>query len=197
MFKIMMRGVLAALAVSILAPAGAQAGGCPAQTVAQRFLPWADPAWYAALPGGGFEPSTPAWTLTGGAATVDGNEPFHIGSPSDARSLRLPAGATGTSPYQCIAADHPTLRLIVRNGGSAAAQLTVSAVVRDASGRSATLPIATIATLATDTWGPSAPIPVALNVLGLVAPQSVAFRFDAVGAEWSIDDVYVDPYGKG
>src|SRR4051794_41800429 len=98
MLKLVMRGVLVGLALSILAPAGARAGQCPAQPVAQRFLPWADPAWYAALPGGGFEASTPAWTLAGGAAAVEGNEPFYIGGASDHRSLRLPAGASGASP---------------------------------------------------------------------------------------------------
>jgi hypothetical protein len=195
MFKLVMRGVLAGIALSILAPAGAQAGLCPAQPVAQRFLPWADPAWYAALPGGGFESSTPAWTLTRGAAVVEGNEPFFIGGAGDHRSLRLPPGATATSPAMCIGAEHPTLRLMVSNsGGSPGSHLTVSAVVRDSGGQERTLPIAA---LAADEWTPTAPLPVALNVLALVLPQSAAFRFDATGGSWAIDDVYVDPYGKG
>ena len=189
MFKLVRRGVLAGLALSILAPAGAQAAFCPAQPVAQRFLPWADPSWYAELPGGGFEPSTPAWTLTGGAAAVEGNEPFYIGGAGDHRSLRLPPGATGTSPAICLGADHPTLRLLVSNSGATLGSLTVSAVVR---GR--TLPIAT---LTAGDWAPTAPLPVALNVLALASPQSVAFRFGAANGSWAIDDVYVDPYGKG
>ena len=41
-----------------------------------------------------------------------------------------------------------------------------------------TLPIAAPAA---DEWAPTAPLPVALNVLALVLPQSVAFRFDATG----------------
>jgi hypothetical protein len=195
MLKLLMRGVLAGLVLSILAPAGSPAALCPAQPVAQRFLPWADPAWYAAVPGGGFEPSTPAWTLTGGAVAVEGNEPFYIGAAGDHRALRLPSGATGTSPAICIGADHPTLRLLVSNsGGSLGSRLTVSAVVRDVGGGERTLPIAA---LAADEWAPTAPLPVALNVLALALPQSVAFRFEAAGGNWAIDDVYVDPYGKG
>jgi hypothetical protein len=189
MFKLMRRGVLAALALTILAPAAAQAAACPAQPLAQRFLPWADPAWYAAVPGGGFETGTPAWTLSGGAAAVEGNEPFYIGSASDQRSLRLPAGAAGTSPAICLAADHPTLRLLVSNRDAPVGSLTVSAVV---GGRA--LPIAT---LVAGRWAPSAPLPVVLNALAVAAPQSVAFRFDATGGTWAIDDVYIDPYGKG
>jgi len=188
MFKLVRRGALAAVTLSILGPAAAQAAPCPAQPVAQRFLPWADPAWYAALPGGSFESSAPAWTLTGGAAPAEGNEPFFIGNASDHRSLRLPSGATGTSPAICLGADHPTLRLLVEHGGGLGS-LTVSAV---AGGR--TLPIAT---LTAGEWAPSAPLPVALNLLALASPQSVAFRFGATGGNWAIDDVYVDPYGKG
>jgi hypothetical protein len=195
MLKLVMRGVLAGLALTILAPAGAQAALCPAQPVAQRFLPWADPAWYAAVPGGGFEPSTPAWTLARGAAAVEGNEPFSIGGTGDHRSLRLPPSATATSPAICIAVEDPTLRLMVSNsGGSPGSHLTVSAVVRNAGGQELTLPIAA---LTADRWAPTAPLPVALNMLAVALPQSVAFRFDAAGGDWSIDDVYVDPYGKG
>ena len=194
MFKLVMRGVLAGVALSMLAPAGAQAGICPTQPVAQRFLRWGDLALYAAVPGGSFEPSTPAWTLTGGAAAADGNEPFHIGNASDYRSLRLPSGASGTSPSICLGADHPTLRLLVSNsGGAAGSYLTVSAVV-STGGQERTVPLATVAA---DQWTPTAPLPVALNLLALALPQSVAFRFDARGGNWAIDDVYVDPYGKG
>jgi hypothetical protein len=195
MLKLVMRGVFAGLALLILAPAGSQAAFCPAEPIAQRFLPWADPAWYAAVPGGGFEPSTPAWTLTGGAAAAEGNEPFYIGGAGDHRSLRLPSGATATSPAICIGAEHPTLRLLVSNSdGSPGSQLTVSAVVRDIGGGERTLPLAA---LAADEWAPTAPLPLALNLLALALPQSVAFRFDAAGGKWAIDDVYVDPYGKG
>jgi hypothetical protein len=194
MFKLVMRGVLAGLALSIIAPGGAQAALCPVQPVAQRFLPWADPAWYAAVPGGNFEPSAPAWTLARGAAAVEGNEPFYIGGASDHSSLWLPPGATGTSPAICIGADHPTLRLLVSNSGALpGSHLTVSAVT-NADGGERTLPLAT---LVADQWSPTAPVPVALNVLALASSQSVAFRFDAAGGSWAIDDVYVDPYGKG
>jgi hypothetical protein len=195
MIKLTLRGVVAGLALLLLAPpAGASAGLCPAQPVAQRFLRWSDPAWYAALPGGGFEEGTAAWTLTGGGAVAEGNEPFYIGTPADHRSLQLPHGASGTSPAICVGADHPTLRLLVRNGGPPTAPLTVSAVVSGLTGETRTIPLAT---LTARDWAPTAPIPVTLSVLALALPQSVAFRFDAARGRWAIDDVYVDPYGKG
>jgi hypothetical protein len=196
MIKLAVRGAVAAGLALLLcaAPAAASAGACPSQPVAQRFLQWSDPAWYAALPGGGFEQGTPAWTLTGGGAVVEGNEPFHIGTAADHRSLQLPPGASGTSPAVCVGADHATLRLLVRNGGLPTAPLTVSAVVSGVAGEKRTIPLAT---LTARDWAPTAPIPVTLNVLALALPQSVAFRFDAAGGGWAIDDVYVDPYGKG
>jgi hypothetical protein len=194
MFKLVRRGALAALALSMLAPAAAHAASCPSQPVAQRFLPWADPGWYAALPGGSFESSAPAWTLTGGAAPVEGNEPFYIGSPGDQRSLSLPAGAGATSPAICVGADHVTLRLLVSNGdGLTGSALQLSAVIRDAGGER----VLPLAALAAGQWSPSAPVPVAVNLAALVLPQSVAFRFQASGGRWAIDDVYIDPYGKG
>jgi hypothetical protein len=196
MIKLTLRGVIAVgLALLVLAsPAGASAGACPPQPVAQRFIQWSDPAWYTALPGGGFEDGTAAWTLAGGGVVAEGNEPFYIGTPADHRSLRLAPGASAISPVTCIGADHPTLRLLVRNGGSSTASLTVSAVVRALQGETLKIPLAT---LTARDWSPTAPIPVALNALALALPQSVAFRFDAAGGDWAIDDVYVDPYGKG
>jgi hypothetical protein len=196
MIQLTLRGVVAGLALLILAPpVGASAGLCPTQPIAQRFMPWSDPAWYASVPGGGFEEGSAAWTLADGAAVAEGNEPFYIGSTTDHRSLELPPGASGTSPFVCIGADHPTLRLLVRNIGPPTGRLTVSAVVSGLAGETRSLPVAT---LTARDWAPTTPIPVTLNVLALALPQSVAFRFDAdaAGGRWAIDDVYVDPYGK-
>ena len=38
-----------------------------------------------------------------------------------------------------------------------------------------------------------------MNLLSLLGDQQVAFRFAAVGdgGEWTIDDVFVDPFKKG
>jgi hypothetical protein len=40
---------------------------------------------------------------------------------------------------------------------------------------------------------------VLLNAVSVLGPQQVSFRFAPAGmpAHWTIDDVYVDPYGKG
>jgi hypothetical protein len=186
----------AALAVlGLVLPARADAA-CPAQPLAQRFLHWGDPAWYAALPDSGFEAGG-AWTLGGGAAVVAGNEPYFIGTPQDSRSLSLPAGASATSAPFCLGLAHPALRLVLRNQGSPSARLAVSAVLTDAAGVRRTVQIAALP--AGSAWDAGPPVAVIVNLLSSLAPQSVAFRFapaDA-GGRWSIDDVFVDPYGKG
>ena len=81
---IVVAGALVALASA--APA-AQAAACPEQPLERTFLPWLDPAWYQPAPDGGFETGD-NWTLTGGAAVVEGNQPYLDG----AQSLELPEG---------------------------------------------------------------------------------------------------------
>jgi hypothetical protein len=187
---------VAAFALALVVPTSAAASACPTQPTAQRFLRWSDPGWYAPLPDSGFESGT-QWSLTGGAAVVAGNEPFFIGSPADAHSLSLPGGASAASAPVCLSLGSPTLRLLVRNTGAATARLTVTATVTDALGARRTLAVASLPGSAQ--WAPSPPVAVVLNAASPLGAQQVSFAFapaDASG-RWTIDDVYVDPYGKG
>jgi hypothetical protein len=192
------RAALLALAVSLAgAPASAHAwlGACPAQPVAQVFLPWADPAWYEAVPDGGLEAGGAGWALGGGAAVVGGNEPYHVHSASDSRSLALPPAASAASPAVCLGPGHPTLRFFARSDAATRSALTVSAEFADPAGVRRSVPIGVITPTAA--WRPSPALPIVLNTLALVGPQQAVFRFTAGDGGWSVDDVYVDPYGKG
>jgi hypothetical protein len=191
---VIVAALLAAAVLGLPAPAGAAV--CPTAPLAQRFLPWNDPSWYASVPGGGFESGGAGWRLAGGAAVTEGNEPYKVGTPQDHVSLVLPDGGSATSPATCLGPADPTLRLFARNAGSSHSGLTVSAVTRDLTGATRTVPIAVIAA---GEWAPTAPLPVILNAFSLVRAQSVSYRFEPADnrGRWSIDDVYVDPYGKG
>jgi hypothetical protein len=123
------------------------------------------------------------WTLAGGAAVVEGNQPF---LPGDS-SLSLPAGASATTAPICIGLEHPTVRFFARNTGSALSLLRVSAVVGESE-----VPLGLVP--AGREWAPSPALLLGVNLLGA---DSVAFRFAADGGQWSVDDVYVDPYSKG
>jgi hypothetical protein len=185
--------IVCGLALTLPASAAAQAG-CPTQPVAQVFMPWSDPGWYTSVPDGGMELRLGAWSLRGSARFVEGNEPYLVRSSSDAWSLSLPSGASATSAPVCVTLGHPTLRLFARSGNPRGT-LRIAVEFTDLTGARRSQEIAVLA--AHGAWAPTPPIAIWANALSLLAPQQVAFRFTADGAGWQIDDVYVDPYGKG
>jgi hypothetical protein len=173
---------LLALAFLFAAPAAADAD-CPAQPVAHTFLPWLDPAWYEAAPDGSLEAGGAGWTLSGGAAVVDGNNPYQPG----ASALSLPAGASATTPAMCVDIAHPSVRFFARGGSG---PLAVTVLFRDPLGLQHELPVGVA--LGNADWAPSAVMP----VLGNLLSGQVAFRFASAG-DWRVDGVFVDPYSKG
>jgi hypothetical protein len=191
------RAVLIAVCVLLLgAPASAQAfATCPAQPSAQVFLPWGDPSWYTLVPDGGMETRAGAWRPGGAAAFVNGNESFYVRSRGDQWALRLPAGAAGSSAPTCIQLGHPTLRLFVRNTGAATARLQVAVEFVDLAGIRRSTPVALLK--GTSAWAPTPILPILVNATSPASAQQVAFRFTPAGGDWQIDDVYLDPYGKG
>ena len=172
-----MAGALAILALP--GPAHA-AAGCDEQQLSRPFLPWLDVAWYTPVPD--------EWTLEDGAAAVAGGGPL---SPDSA--LALPSGSSATTAPMCVSLAHPTLRFFARNTGSVTSTLAVAVVFRDVLGIQRSLPVGVIG--ARDSWAPTPVLPVLANLLS----HEVAFRFTPLDArgEWTIDDVYVDPYKKG
>jgi hypothetical protein len=187
--------VLVLCGLSLALPAGAAAqAGCPSQPAAQVFMPWGDPAWYSSVADGGMETRLGAWGLADAASFVDGNEPFFVRSPSDAWSLSLPSGASAKSAPICVNLGHPTLRLFARSGRPGGT-LRIAVEFTDLTGNRRTQQIAMLT--ADGAWAPTPPIAIWANALSLLSPQQVAFRFTADNAKWQIDDVYVDPYGKG
>jgi hypothetical protein len=191
------RAVLIAVCVLLVgAPASARPfATCPAQPRAQAFLPWGDPGWYTLVPDGGMETRAGAWRLGGAAAFVSGNESFYVRSRGDQWSLRLPAGASAASALTCIGLGHPTLRLFVRNTGAATGRLQVSAEFVDPAGNRRSLSVALLT--GTSDWAPTPILPILVNLGSPLSAQQVAFRFAPTGGDWQIDDVYLDPYGKG
>lgn len=198
-------GMLAcAAALAAAAPAHAaglvsSATNCGADAVSQPFLQWLDPSSYSLVPGGTFEAGAPSWGLTGGSAVSAGNESYHLNGAGDSQSLSLPDGSSATSASTCVGIQNPTIRLMVRNGGSPTSTLGVSVRFQDALGGTHTLPIALLA--GGSSWEPSPVIPVVANLLPLLSGNqtSVSFQFTPHGAggDWHVDDVYVDPWGRG
>ncbi len=191
------------VAAILVTPSSAQAGplapaeNCAPEELSQPFLPWADSDQYTLAPDGGFEDGGSSWSLEDGAAVVSGNETFYVRDASDTRSLRLPAGSSATSDVLCVGIEHPTIRLFVRNTGSAFSALKVKVHFVDARGNAHSLPIGLVT--GDSGWEPTRPI--AIRVNNLVDPGEytpVTFEFTPVGSggNWRIDDFYIDPYRR-
>jgi hypothetical protein len=197
-----MAAVVAAIAVALCLPDSARAGSnasgaCDEQAVQQPFLPWADPAHYVLAPNGTSETAA-GWNLDGAAARVRGNESFYVNSRLDSSSIALPQGSSATTGSMCVGVEHPTLRFFARNRGSLLSSLQVEVLYRDAWGTRRAATIGGV--LGGEAWQPTAPLPVTVNLFDLVSDEQVevAFRFTPQGAgDWSIDDVYVDPFRHG
>ncbi len=201
-------GSTAAIAVAALsasavsANAGvlvASAPSCDDQTLSQPFMPWLDVANYTPLSGGNFEGSTRGWSL-GNARVAAGNESFKVGGADDASSLRIPAGGSVTSAPICVGLEHPTIRFFSKRhtgGLLGLSTLRVEVLFEDNAGILNTLSIGVVT--GSPNWQPTLPMTVVANLLALLPGERtpVAFRFTpTLGGEWSIDDVYVDPYAR-
>jgi hypothetical protein len=170
------------------------ARNCPTPVTSKVFAPWGDYADYQLAPGGAFEAGDPAWRLSGGASIVTGNEPWKVHGASDARSLRLPPGATATSPVMCVGIEDPTLRLFARNNRALLSTLSVEVIFETSLGLTASAPVGVL--LPNGNWKPSPRLLVVANLLPLLPGEKtpVQFRVRSVGlGTWSVDDFYVDP----
>jgi hypothetical protein len=193
--------VVALTAGATTANAGAlvaSSASCDDQALSKTFLPWLDLADYTALAGADFETGAAGWSLDGSAVTR-GNEPYHVGGAGDSKSLALSSGDSATSPAICVGIKHPTIRFFAkrRSGGLVSlSTLRVDVLFETADGAVASLPIGSVGNAGS--WQATSPMLVVANLLALLPNETtpVAFRFTAQGGDWSIDDVWVDPYGR-
>jgi hypothetical protein len=178
----------------------ASAPSCDNQALSQPFTPWLDYASYTPLPGGDFEDAAAGWSLSSGAGVADGNASQAVGGDDDASSLALRSGASATSAPICVGLQHPTIRFFAkrRSTGLLAnlSTLRVDVMFELSTGTVVTLPIGTVVN--GGSWQPTLPMLAVANLLPLLPGEHtpVAFRFTAQGGDWSIDDVYVDPYAR-
>jgi hypothetical protein len=190
----------AALAASALwAPsAGAgllftgEADVCETET-SQPFRPWADHAHYVLVPGGSFEDGASGWSLRKGADIVSGNETFYVRHEKDRRSLYLPDDSTATTPTMCFDLGDWHARFFVRKVSGGAGSVRVTILVETLLGVVSALDGGTVD--ANGQWAPSPRVGLLLsNVTSVLGTRAVAFRFRANGANFRIDDFYLDPW---
>ena len=162
------------------------------------FAPWRDRATYVLIANGGFELADPAWSLSGGAAVVEGNESSFLNDAADHQSLSLPAGSSATSPATCFGAQSPTFRLMARTTGDRHSRLQVEVLYTNVNGHKVSRTAGKIR--GGDTWRPSKRLSLAIGRgkgRGRLVSSSVAFRLTPVGAgDWQVDDLFLDPRAR-
>ncbi|HEX5621580.1 MAG TPA: hypothetical protein VFX51_24360 [Solirubrobacteraceae bacterium] len=187
----------AVLLVPLAGAATAQAGEaarCEGRVIEQPFTAWEDPLDYFLAPDGDFSNGAAGWQLDGADVTAD-NEPWNVHGSETAAAVRIPSGASATSPFICVGVDDPTMRFFARSSADAGRTLDVEVLYTDGDGNEQALQIGSISGESALDWTPVAPLPITANEYEM----TVAFRFTARGpdSEWLIDDVYIDPYRKG
>jgi hypothetical protein len=190
---------VATLALAVGAPAAnagvlvASAKNCSPQPTSKVFAPWGDQLDYQLAPGGSFEIGDEAWSLNR-ASLVAENEPWKVHDARDKRSLKLPPGASATSPVMCVGIDEPLVRLFARNNTALLSTLTVEVTFETSLGLKATLPFGVM--LPSGKWKPSPRFYMLANLLPLLPGEKtpVQFTVRSVGlGTWWVDDFYVDP----
>jgi hypothetical protein len=171
------------------------AKACDDGALSQPFGRFGDRAQYKLVDNGSFESGTAGWALTGGAAVASGNESYNVRGAGDAKSLKLPAGSSATTPFVCVGADEPTLRLFAKRNSALlglVSTLQVQIQVQTQIGLTAWLPVLP-GDLGGSSWHPTIAMPFLVNLLTLGDRTQVRFRFVPLLGSWQIDDVYVDP----
>lgn len=185
-------------AVAVLAIGASTAQACDYRGAEQVFRPWGDNHYYVLAPDGGFESGGAGWSLSGGAATVAGNESFFLNDTADQRSLSLPSGSSAVSPPICMSLDTPIFRLLARNTGNPSAGLKVEATYK-LLGLVRTKTVSTVTAGAS--WAPSQQMSTVLTlstIVGTLIPSAIQIRIAPVGSggNWQVDDVYIDPFAR-
>jgi hypothetical protein len=179
-------GLLSGLLPGLVSPADTPSACDTA--VSQPFARWGDSSLYVLVPGGTFEPGSPAWGLSGGARIVSGNEPYYVHSKNDKYSLYMPAGSSVTTPPMCFAAGDWKVRVFTTGG-----TVRVKIVVKSLLGVLSVLDGGTVSS--SGTWRPSPQLKLALTNLGaILATNSISLRFVAGSTSVRIDDAYLDPW---
>jgi hypothetical protein len=188
--------VLSAAAVFVV-PAAAQAA-CSATPTTKAFQALGDSANYSLAPSGAFEAGSGEWSLSG-ASVAAGSESYKVHGSSDAKSLAVAATGTAVSPVVCVDVTRPTFRFFAKRTSGTWGNLAVKLRWKDDSGNTNETVVGTIET--GTSWAASPPMSLStvLPLWNLDQTASVQLVFDPenYGGSWAIDDVYVDPYGRG
>jgi hypothetical protein len=206
-------GCLVVLVPLLAAPGARAAGGhsnggpvlamaahtsCQSQAIEHPFATWGDNADYFLIREGAVDLAAD-WDFFNGDV-VEENSSYTTHSDNVA-SVSVTSGQSATTPDVCVTIDDPTMRFFVKNTGAATGMLHVDVLYQDKHGNQQSLEIGQLGAATPSSWGPSPIIVLTAPLIDLLGsgytPVEFRFRADGAGSAWLIDDVYVDPYGKG
>lgn len=176
--------------------AATASAACPSAPASQVFARWGDGADYALAAGGSFEGALP-WAPTGSPSLVAENDPFALAGAGNT-SVALQARQAITSPVVCVSGSHPYLRFVAR-ARDAESRLVLEVLWND-NGVDKEKVLEEHPADLWRRWAPSKIVPLG-NALptGSGEVHYVRLRFklkDGIG-DWLVDDLFVDPVGRG
>jgi hypothetical protein len=180
----------------LIVPAAAQAACSDAPTT-KAFQAFGDSADYSLAPNGAFEAGSGDWSLNG-AFVAFGSESYGVHSRFDSKSLAIAATGSAASPTICVDIARPTFRFFAKRTSGSWAQMNVKLRWTGANGVTNETVVGSIA--GGTAWQPTTSLNLARSLpLGGDDSIEVQLVFDPenYGGSWAIDDVYVDPYGRG
>jgi hypothetical protein len=174
---------------------------CSERYIEHPFAAWDDNADYFLIKEGDLGGDAAFdWNFSGGELVAENNPNSLHGAETAA--LSLGDGDSAESPTFCVSVTDPTMRFFVKNTGAETGSLSVDAIYLDENYEEHTYHLGTLTSAdAGNAWTPSPILELAAPLVELLdeGQTPVSFRFTASGedAGWLVDDVYVDPYGKG
>lgn len=167
---------------------GLVGGNCG--STSQVFSPWADRSDYYFAGNGGFESGSTGWTLSGGAAVVNGNDPFQL-SGAGSHALQLGRGATA-SINVCYGLTYPAVRFVATGVGGTA-KIHVRVVAHNLLGVLSILDGGTFTV--GSRWDASPKLSTLFSALGApLGAKSMQLQISVESGTAQIDDLYVDPF---
>jgi hypothetical protein len=173
---------------------------CGERYIEHPFAQWDDVADYFLVRQGDLSSNADEWDLGGGELQPENNAySLHA---DEQTSIALTEGDSATAPMVCVSITDPTMRFFVRNTGAETGTLKVEVLYEDVNYEMHSLQLGELTSAdATDEWTPSPTLDLAAPLVALLDENRtpVWFRFSAEGegSSWLVDDIYVDPYGKG
>jgi hypothetical protein len=174
---------------------------CTERYIEHPFAAWDDNADYFLVKEGSLGSNAVYdWNL-GSSELAAENNPFSL-YPEEESSLALSEGDSADSPTFCVTVDDPTMRFFARNTGAETGTLRVDAVYLDENFEEHTYHLGTLTSEDVGAeWAPSPVLELSAPLVELLdggeTPVSLRFTAEGEGSGWLVDDVYVDPYGKG